>query len=600
MNMGLIPTYKVFLSIHKNQLVTSDIPERFWPIVYDKITKETFDAGNYFELLRVDYGDKVRNDYDPVWQVRIKSFMDHSDPNNVFLIDHAWTYRVEQAKKQLREIDSLRCRMCFLMGIDVNPKETDIDSLVDKIFDESWRYCNTYSIGNAANVEERIPVWYIMDELGCGIQHDEEPNVRIVPLFYVHQQITYSLLFPIKSLDAEETICRDFVEGNTNEETRAALLLPWRRDERFKGNFDNVNVDGSYFLCGHIAESLVADNSTVNVPECDRYRVYTECEYVSKYLTETTFVLTENRDDADILWLTEHFKDYDELSSQVKYVNQFPYEFVITVKDLLPVTCRRNDIYPRWLPITFNLKNELVRFVNCFRHRQEHDVDNHWIVKPFNLARGLDTHLTNNLNYILRLPCTGPKIVQKYIEKPLLFHRDDCGNVKFDVRYVILLKSCKPLEVYVYKNFFLRFANVPYDLHNLDCYEKHFTVMNYRSSNLKAMLCKDFVVEFKRQHNVDWHEIIERKIHAMMRDIFVSAVKEEPPLGIGHNRQSRALYAMDLMLEKDDSNEIEPKVLEINWMPDCKRACEYYPQFYNDIFKLLFHNEFNAEVFYKI
>lgn len=70
---------------------------------------------------------------------------------------------------------------------------------------------------------------------------------------------------------------------------------------------------------------------------------------------------------------------------------------------------------PEWLPTTFNLKTELAKFVSYYQHREALNLDNHWIIKPWNLARGLDMHITNYLPYILRLPFSGPKIAQKYV-----------------------------------------------------------------------------------------------------------------------------------------------------------------------------------------
>ena len=77
-----------------------------------------------------------------------------------------------------------------------------------------------------------------------------------------------------------------------------------------------------------------------------------------------------------------NFRNFSELTSAMR-INQFPYENVITVKDLLSVISRRiqhkekkekKDIFentPNWLPITFNLKTEIPKFVSYFQQREE-------------------------------------------------------------------------------------------------------------------------------------------------------------------------------------------------------------------------------------
>lgn len=49
--------------------------------------------------------------------------------------------------------------------------------------------------------EEKVPVWYVMDEFGSRIQHSDQPSFATAPLFYVPQQIAYTVLWPLRDLE---------------------------------------------------------------------------------------------------------------------------------------------------------------------------------------------------------------------------------------------------------------------------------------------------------------------------------------------------------------------------------------------------------------
>ncbi|VEL21581.1 unnamed protein product [Protopolystoma xenopodis] len=85
----------------------------------------------------------------------------------------------------------------------------------------------------------------------------------------------------------------------------------------------------------------------------------------------------------------------------------------------------------------------------------------------------------------------------------------------------------------------------------------------------------------------------------MISDVFLAAVNEPFPRGISHSPQSRAIYAVDLMLEwqvldfKANSassclHRMKPQICEVNFCPDFQRACQYYPNFLNQAFDSLF------------
>lgn len=612
-------TYEDFLSLHRPQLDAAAVPQHLWSSLFSKLVNQIFDAGEKFSMFMVDYGEKKREDCDPLFSVFVsaENGVCATDPNDIFLIDHAWTFTANDARKHLQTVPGLLERMARLMGCS---DDTSVEAVMNFVTKWMWNYSQTYSVANNYNVEDRLPVWYIMDEFGSAIQHSDHPNFRLVPFVFCPEQVAYSILFPICDVNHNEPVTRNYIEGclHSDEWSIKALLMPWYPSELTEQSFIQDEPVPSYFLDGHEAETL-PDLDSLKVIEYDKtkvLKVFAEYKYIHEYLNHKMFTFTENENEADILWTTTHFKKFKELStsSPHKFINQFPFEHVVTVKDLLAPVCRRKlckgvttydedtlETYPPWLPTTFNLKTELPKFVSYFQHRKEKGLDNLWICKPWNLARSLDMHVTDNLNYILRLPFSGPKIAQKYLHNPVLFSRPEVGRVKFDVRYVVLLKSVHPLEVYAYRNFFLRFANKPFELNEFDDYEKHFTVMNYNDAQLCKMLHSEFIAEFERQYPTHPWEEVEKEIFDMLREVFECSSLKNPPCGIAASPQSRAVYAVDLMLDwrqcPRGKTMIQPKLLEVNWTPDCRRACEYYPNFYNDIFSLLFLNIVNDEMF---
>ena len=99
---------------------------------------------------------------------------------------------------------------------------------------------------------------------------------------------------------------------------------------------------------------------------------------------------------------------------------------------------------PEWLQPTYNLETHLSQLIGDYCTRKQDGLDNLWIMKPWNMARTIDTTVTGDLSAIIRLMETGPKICQKYIERPALFQ-----GRKFDLRYIILVRSIRPLEIFL-------------------------------------------------------------------------------------------------------------------------------------------------------
>ncbi|KAG9151061.1 hypothetical protein Leryth_002641 [Lithospermum erythrorhizon] len=443
---------------------------------------------------------------------------------------------------------------------------------------------------------------YVMDELGSALRHSDKPNFRVAPFLFMpdgtlDSALSYSILWPIDNVQRGDECTRDYLYGIGEEKQRSARLTAWFHTPR------------NYFIKEYEKHQQKLQSMKCHVPSVESptvrglhrldgtpLRVYSDMPPVEKFLTHPEFELTSEPKDADIIWtsaqIDEEMKKAAGLTDE-QFINQFPFEACLVMKHHLADTVQKALGSPEWIQPTYNLETNLTQLIGDYFIRERDGLDNLWILKPWNMARTIDTAITGNLSAIIRLMETGPKICQKYIEHPALFQ-----GKKFDLRYIVLVRSMKPLEIFITDVFWVRLANNAYSLdeHSFFEYETHFTVMNYRG-RLNHMNTPEFVREFEKEHQVEWMDI-HMRVKRMIRSVFESATAVHPEM---HSPKSRAMYGVDVML----TNDFQPKLLEVTYCPDCNRACKFDTEavtggsreiikgsdFYNDVFGCLFLNE---------
>ncbi|XP_074614441.1 tubulin--tyrosine ligase-like protein 12 isoform X2 [Acropora palmata] len=456
--------------------------------------------------------------------------------------------------------------------------------------------------------EEHTPLWYIMDEFGSRIKHSDDPSFAVAMLFYVPLGVSFSIMWPLRDMAYGEEATRNYVKGVEDPLVRDCCLLPWFPDkltdeEWIKQLSTETTMESARSQLREIhlkdvqgERHPVVDNTHQAIGPVSNdnekiYHVYTDIAQVKDFLTHPRFVLVDNEEDADILWLQGHFKDFRSLQENGKFINQFPNESCLTCKDLLAAVCQSaapsesnkgDDLLrrgPEWLPVTFNLNLELPLFVDHYLKRKNR------VLAPDefrDVRRYLDPLLISTSAVGLKRSCSAPnvtpmRLVTDAVTKEKEKRTRDCMSCQAIPELVIL--------------------NKPFSLDSFDVYSKHFTVMNYKDSeNLKTMHPNEFIALFEKQYpNHRWSDV-EVKIFKMLQGVFEAAISDSSPKTLIPCTHSRAFYAVDLMLKwaEDGTDEIVPQVLEMNFGPDCERACRYHPNFFNFIFSLLFLGDANG------
>ena len=572
----------------------------------------------------------------------------NNDPSYNLLMDTTLINKIIEKIPNIKYINNISIETILKR----NKTKSNLCQLQREIFVHKymWQINRTYRLVTSEKYDEDS-IWYINDEFGSSINHSDIPNCAMFPFIYSKSNnfekdelITYSILWPLKNLKKGDEVFIDFLTNISENEERSQRLTCWYKtpEEYFNKKFsekikklndalnlnslkefeDNtqklINMDKNneeisndlikkifdFKLCNNdenlinktiekIKESIKNYNNQnkksgiyfeKNFNENNKIKVVTDLPYVKENLKIPNMTFTNDIREADIIWLnTNIFTLIDSNNLKLKnngeniFLNQYPYESIITLKSNLTYLIQKNLGINNIMGISYDMKTELSEIIGNYYYNERNGFDNTWILKPINMSRSMDMIVTNNINEIIRSVETGPKICQKYYSQPYLMN-----NKKFDLRFIIAVKNLFPLELYFYdKMFWIRSSNKNYSIDPLtfDDYEIHFTVMNYSKFGMKTIYDKDFI-NYLNENKINWDEIYI-KLQKQIKDIFILASKDCPQM---INYYSRSIYGLDAVI---DSN-LQPHVLEINFQPDCTRACKFVPEFYNDLFYTLY------------
>lgn len=76
----------------------------------------------------------------------------------------------------------------------------------------------SYRLASNEKLDESS-IWYMNDELGSAIQHDDHPNIKIIPFLFAEDNkqgpnmVALSLIWPIRDIKAGECLVRDYLNG---------------------------------------------------------------------------------------------------------------------------------------------------------------------------------------------------------------------------------------------------------------------------------------------------------------------------------------------------------------------------------------------------
>lgn len=232
---------------------------------------------------------------------------------------------------------------------------------------------------------------------------------------------------------------------------------------------------------------------------------------------------------------------------------QSSYQVHDTIATSFIITANYEDIEYQ---LFVNRFNEIgMMHSNKERTPAKHCEKNMWLIKPAALNQGQGIEVCRSLKEIQKSfrskPINSLWIIQKYIEKPLLFK-----GRKFDIR--IWAIATGKHELFYYRHGYLRTSSSEYDPHGTDnfihltnnCLQKYGN--NYgayeKGNTLSFKDFQDYLNEDFSQYNLNFSEHFLPRIKDLMIDSYLSAKKT---IHKGKRRTVFEFLGFDFLIDED-------------------------------------------------